>query len=373
MNKLTKYINDLISVNDYRGENLYQQNRLTDNIDFLVALLTFIKDFDHGMPSKCHNIEMINMVNKLDGFNGVSCDAIRKNVFPDLEKMGFVGRIGKGRNWDNVSITNYGIDFLNKLNNNDRKISIESAHRRYRDENKSMSEFIDRLTTLTDIFGDVFWWEVWMSMRLDVNFTIILDKIRGIRKEFKLKKNIHRGIDSVTKLFLEHNKKGIKRNGVINFDNIINKVTSFGTKATFFFFSVRGKGKNFIIKGQFDTSTTKAKRNYKREPFYVIDGNDKGLEYHHIVPFENVHYNLKLHEKIDGRDNLIPITPTDHVKFPRVDNPYMLIKIVNNKVRFYSVSDEKDYLEIDNDKHLNINLIRKHMIDYNKKLVSFIF
>lgn len=128
-----------------------------------------------------------------------------------------------------------------------------------------------------------------------------------------------------------------------------------------------------IIKSLFDTSTKKAQRTYKRDPYYIIDGNDEGLEYHHIVPFENVHYNLKIHSMIDSRDNLIPITPNDHLKFPKSNNDFVKIVIVDNQIRFYSLSKKDEFIQLSNNNHLNMLLIEKHMVEFNKKLINKTF
>jgi hypothetical protein len=374
MNKLTPYISDLnLGAKGFRGIEITQQSRLTDNIQCIVDTLSVIARYDNGMPCRCDSDEISILIEQLSQYNGISCDSIRKTFFPDLEILGFVKRGGKGRNWDFIHITNYGTELISENDDFKRKLIIQNAYHRYRSENKEMFEFIKRLEEVINYFGNALWWEVWMSMRLDVNFDKLMNKMILIRKEFRIKKNTLRGINEVTRLFMEHNKEGKKQNGVIDFENIINKVTSFGIKATFFFFSVEGSGRTMIIKGQFDTSTKKAQRTYKRDPYYIIDGDDKGLEYHHIVPFENVHYNLNLHNMIDSRDNLIPITSKDHSKFPKSNNDFVKIIIVDGQVRFYSLSKKDEFIQLDNSHHLNILLIEKHMVEFNKKLIIKLF
>ncbi len=375
MNKLTSFISDLIlDDKKYRGIPLFQHTGLTDNVNCIVDLLCEVSKFPNGMPCKCDSTDMSNLVESLNGYSGASCDGIRKNFFPDLETLGFIKRGGRGRNWDFVYITNYGIELISETDDFKRKLIIQNAYHRHRFNNKEFCEFINRVECVVGEFGNALWWEVWMCMRLDIEFDVLKNKMVGIRKMFRIKRNTLRGIKEVTKLFLEHNnKQGQKQNGVIDFNNVINKVSCFGIKATFFFFSVEGTGKMVIMKSQFDTTTKKAQRTHKRDPFYVKNNEDTGLEYHHIVPFENVHYNLTIHEKIDCRENLLPITKNDHNKFPKVNNSYVLLKVVEGKVRFYSLSDINSYIEIENDEHLNIELIREKMVDYNKKLISITF
>ncbi len=374
MNKLTPYISDLnLGAKGFRGIDITQQSRLTDNIQCIVDTLSIIAQYNNGMPCRCDSDKISIMIETLNQYNGISCDSIRKTFFPDLELLGLVKRAGRGRNWDFIQITNYGTELISENDEFKRKLMIQNAYHRYRSENREMFEFIKRLDEVINYFGNALWWEVWMSMRIDVNFDKLMNKMILIRKEFRIKKNTLRGINEVTRLFMEHNKEGKKQNGVIDFVNIINKVTSFGIKATFFFFSVEGSGRTMIIKGQFDTSTKKAQRTYKRDPYYIIDGKNEGLEYHHIVPFENVHYNIKQHNMIDSRDNLIPITPNDHSKFLKSNNDFVKMIIVDGQVRFYSLSKKDEFIQLDSTHHLNIPLIEKHMVEFNKKLIIKIF
>lgn len=374
MNKLTKFITDLkLGEKGYRGIDLFQQTGLTNNVDCIVKTLRIISEYGDKMPCKCDDDEMLSMVQQLDGYSGASCDGIRKNFFPDLESLGFVKRHGRGKNWDYISVTEYGLELINESDMFIRQEIIEKGYRRFRNNNVEFSNFLGRVKEVTDLFGGAYWWEVWMCMRLDVDFHTLVNKMVGIRKEFRIKKNTLKGINEVTKLFSEHNKKGVKRNGSIDFDNVLNKVTSFGIKATFFFFSVEGRGRMTIIKSQFDTSTKRAQRTYKRDPYYIINGNDFGLEYHHIVPFENVHYNLKIHDMVDSRDNLIPITHDDHSKFPTRNNDFVNMRVIEGKVRFYSLTKTSEYIQLDNTSHLNIKKLQNDMVTFNKKLISEVF
>lgn len=374
MNKLTPYLTDLnLGTKGFRGVELFQQSRLFENIQCIVDTLNIIKQYDNGMPCRCNSNEMGIMVELLNYHNGISCKSIRKTLFPDLELLGYVKRSGKGKNWDVVHITNYGNDLINETDDFERKRIMQESYHRCRSENQDLFELIKRIEIVTDYFGNALWWEVWMCMRLDLEFDKLMDKMGNIRKQFHIKKNTLMGINQVTNLFIEHNKKGKKQNGVINFDNIINKVTSFALKTTFFFFSVEGSGRMVTIKNLFDNSTKKAQRTYKRDPFYTIDGNDKGLEYHHVVPFENVHYNLKIHSMVDNCHNLIPITPNDHSKFPNSNNDYVKLVIVDGQVRFYSLSNEDEYIQLSDIQHLNIPLIEQQMCKFNKELVKKTF
>lgn len=366
MNKLTKHIEYLITTNKYRGISLYQQSRLVDDVDLIEFVLKYIYDTGNDMPCKETDIEYIN----LSDIYGWDTTVIRKTLFPDLGEMGLIKRCNLGKNWSRVCVTKSGVEFLKS---EDKRLSIERAHRNRKSLNLEFGEFIDRLDILVQELNQIFWWEVWMCMRLDVDFQQIKQTVKDIRKIFKLKNNSRIGVETVTKLFLEHNKKGIKQNGSIDFGNLINKINSFGIKATFFFFKVDNDGKYMTFKSQFCTTQNKVNRSYSRSPFVLKNGVPSDYEYHHIIPFDNAHYYQNLHTDIDSTLNLIPLTHNDHSKFPNKSNYYVKFMVENNKIRFYSIKNSNDFIELENTDHLNLEKIKTECLPFNQKLVKKIF
>ena len=115
MNKLTPYISDLnLGAKGFRGIDITQQTRLTDNIQCIVDTLSIIAQYNNGMPCRCDSDEISIMIETRNQYNGISCDSIRKTFFPDLELLGLVKRAGMGRNWDFIQITNYGTELISE-------------------------------------------------------------------------------------------------------------------------------------------------------------------------------------------------------------------------------------------------------------------
>ena len=181
MNRLTKHIGYLINTNEYRGIPLYQQSRLVDDVELIEFVLKYIYDNGNDMPCKETDIEYI----QLSEIYGWNTKVIRKNLFPDLDAMGLIKRCNLGKNWSRVCITESGINFLEC---DDKRLCLETAHRNRKSLDSEFTEFVNRLEILIDELGQIYWWEIWMSMRLDINFQQIKSTIINIRKEFNIKK-----------------------------------------------------------------------------------------------------------------------------------------------------------------------------------------
>lgn len=363
MNKLTKHIDYLINTTKYRGIDVYQQSRLVDDVELIGFILKYIYDHDNDMPCRETDIEYI----QLSEIYGWDTKVIRKNLFTDLDRIGLIKRSNSGKNWSRVCVTESGIDFLEC---DDKRLCLEAAHRNRKSSDSDFATFINRLEILIDEFNQIYWWEVWMAMRLDIDIQRIKITIINIRKEFKLKNNSRYGIETITKLFIAHNKTGVKQNGTINFENLRNKVNSFGVKATFFYFKVDNNGQYMTFKSQFCTAQNKVKRTYSRTSFVLKNGVPSDYEYHHIVPFDNAHYNQHLHTEIDSILNLIPLIKDDHIKFPNKSNFYVKLKIENERLKFYSIKDSDDFIEISNTNHLNIEKIKNMFVPHNDVLLN---
>jgi hypothetical protein len=213
-------------------------------------------------------------------------------------------------------------------------------------------------------------------MRLDYKFENIKKTIKQIREIYRFKgnKNFHNFTQNVTKDFSAFNKKGKKQNGAIDFDNIINKVTSFGVKASFFFFKVDGDGLQIRFKSSFNTGENRLNRKNKRSSFYLSEGENKSdFEYHHIVPFANVHNNHHLQSMIDDDKNLIPLKKSDHDKFPKMNNSFVKLIVQNSSIKFYCLENPQSYIEIENTKHLNLEKLEKLGVIFNNSLTEKIF
>ena len=104
--------------------------------------------------------------------------------------------------------------------------------------------------------------------------------------------------------------------------------------------------------------------------FILKNGSPSDYEYHHIVPFDNAHYNQHLHNEIDSILNLIPLMKDDHSRFPNKSNFYVKLKIENDKLKFYSIKDNDDFIEILNTNHLNIEKLKTSFISHNEKLLK---
>jgi len=364
MNKISNALKPFLNTSDYRGINLYQHSGLVDDPNLIFDFFQTVINYDNFFPCKETDLPYINFSNKY----GWKTYVLRKNLFSDLEKMGLIQRHGK--NWDFLSLTSSGKNFLNCDTDYKKNLELEKAHRFRKDNNKEFSDFIDRMRLLIKELGILYWWEIWMSMRLDVEIDVVKKSIIEIRQTCRESRNQKIFIDEVTKLINEHNIEGKKQNGRIDFRNILTKVCSFGIKAVFFHFSVSGNGRETIFKSFFNTGSHKPKRTNKRNEFYLMESDKNDYEYHHAVPFIHVKYNQSLQPLIDDDANLIPLYSVDHEKFPKKNNKFLHLKVDEGKIRFYSYDNIEEYIEIEKNSHLNFEKLRKIGMEHNRKLLE---
>jgi hypothetical protein len=363
MNKITQILIPFLKTSDYRGLLLYQQSNLVNDLPLISDLFELVMQHDNFFPCREIDSSYIEFSNKY----GWKTTVVRKTLLPDLEKMGLIKK--KGKNWDFISLTESGLAFLNcKLEQ--REEEIEKAHRFRKKNDEKFSSFINRMKTLIEELGHLYWWEIWMCMRLDVDYIVVKNSIIEIRKKCKENRNQKIFIDEVTKLLNEHNVKGKKQNGAIDFHNILNKVTSFGIKAVFFHFSVSGKGRDIVYKSFFNSGSNKPVRTNKRSEFYLKNSEKKHFDYHHIIAFAHVKYNLNLQSLIDDDKNLLPILPEDHKKFPKKNNEFLSLKVEEGKLRFYSYENPKKFIEITNISHLELSKVESFGVSHNKMLIE---
>lgn len=367
MNKLVPIILPLLETHDYRGTTIYQHSKLVDDLVLIEDFFERVLHNNNKFPCKESDLNYRQFCEDY----GWATTVPRKTLFPDLEKMGLISRESlKKDNWDFVCLTERGKLFLSC---GDKRICMESAHRYRKEFDQAFQQFIERMEKIVKDFGVIFWWEVWLCMRLDIDIVMTENIVRNIRKiyGYRSNKNWHIFTQKVTNDFMLFNKKGKKQNGSIDFHNIINKVTSFGIKASFFFFKVDGEGKEMRFKSSFNNGENKLTRKNKRGALYLkYNPQSLSLEYHHIIPFVNANYAPKLQELIDDDKNLIPLSVSDHSKFPNKNNTFLEIEVRDQGLRFNCIENKGIYIDIENIDHLNLDVLKNQGMHHNKELLK---
>ena len=375
MNKLTKIIEKYLT-EKYRGHECFQNETWLNDMNNIYNFLTYIADNGDIVEVKSGSKSCEDFYSAME----LTEYGLRKNMFPTLERIGLIKRIGRGNSWDFVEITEAG----KKVTMIDDDEVIEEAIRasfRTLLNDKEFGQVIKRIKTLNVDWGKITWWETWFCLRLDIDFDIIKSDIKAIRYLYKIK-TITKGIlDQVTKDFDEHQVKqgdfnnflnvvAIKSKGTIDFNNLRNKISNgLGVKLVYYGLRVDNSALYMTVDLQQSRNSRRVVRNYKRTDNLLIDGKISDFDYHHIVPFDNSHFNPELHKDIDDVKNLIPITNEDHKKIPTKGNHYLVLNVSKEgKVRFHSYKDLSDYIEIETVNHIDLEKLKEVYIPYNREL-----
>ena len=374
MNKLTPVIEKYLTLR-YRGINCFQNETFCNDINNIYNTLCYISD-NGGEVEVSPKSESYK---KFYEYLGETELTLRKNIFPTLERIGLIER--KGLIWDKIRLTPISYEIIELSDDEDIEESIRNSFRTLLKDTE-FGEAIYRMKKLIEIWGKITWWEIWFCIRIDINFDVIKEDVKSIRSLYRMKTVNKTDLEKITEDFDAHeiskgemnpwiNSIAVKNNGTIDLNNLRNKISNgLGTKLAHYGLRADNTASLFTVDLQQSRNSRKVSRNYKRTSDILIMGNISDYDYHHIVPFDNSHFNPDLHKEIDHINNLIPITHDDHKKFPNKSNHYLILDVSNNKIKFKSIHDTSKFIEIEEIRHLNIDRISEAYVPYNKILVN---
>jgi hypothetical protein len=375
MNKLTPIIKKYLT-EKYRGHECFQNETWINDIYNIYNFLTYINERDGRVEVSSGSKSCEYFYNEM----GLTEYGLRKNVFPTLERIGLIKRIGKGNSWNFVEITESGKSITLLIDDEDIEESVRRSFRTLLSD-KDFSQVIKRIKDLNVDWGKITWWETWFCLRLDIDFDVVRSDVKSIRSLYKIKTITKNILDQITNDFDEHEVKqgdfnsflnvlAIKNKGTLDFNNLRNKISNgLGTKLVHYGLRVDNSALYFTVDLQQSRNSRKVSRKYKRTDDILISGKISDFDYHHIVPFDNSHFNPELHKDIDDIKNLIPITYEDHKKIPTKGNHYLILNVSNDgKIRFHSYRDLSDYIELKTINHINIEKLKEMYIPYNREL-----
>jgi hypothetical protein len=262
---------------------------------------------------------------------------------------------------------------------------VRSCVRSLVNGDKNTKDSIDRIKSLIGIWGGtIYWWEIWFCLRTDIDFDLVKKDVREIRKMFGFSKTKHipSKINEITNLFDEHNiTKRIypnleltKKITTLDFVNLRAMISnSWGNRFAFFNLKPQGKGGSFTLDNLFNRESKKVKRLLKKDTSYLTEVLTENLDNHHIVPHDYGQYLPEYHDLIENKNNGILISKIDHNKFPKKNNDYVILEIIEENVFFKSIKNPKNYIVLEKIDHLNLEKIKETHIPFNRKLVNKIF
>ncbi|NCN64802.1 MAG: hypothetical protein GW779_00455 [Candidatus Altiarchaeum hamiconexum] len=300
-------------------------------------------------------------------------NSLKKNIFPDLDVMGFLRRYNMRADRTLKYRRGY-IQFV-ELTDLAKKFINESKLRK---QYKIYVEAVERL--LEPILDELFFllYKKFESINVYEYMMVVSDKklkteskIELIKAYRRLKKIQQIQIkQDILKKFNEINKEAQNKNEKRDFMNWYNEsLQIFSLLNQTIYFKTFGKTTLMLELSQEAFETLAKRSQIQKDKYFEWHDIQKNEEYqlHHIYPISYFTTKKEL-LLIDDYRNLIYIKNTKHVKIPHDNNLFVKLAYRNDKILLVNPINTLDYMDITNDILININNLSV-IIDYNKKLL----
>jgi hypothetical protein len=362
---------------EYRGNCPFQNEKVLEDVSFIKYFLEYIRENGNCLELSWDSLTLREVCEFFD----VTANELKKNILVTLARLGLIYR--KTGNWDYVCVSDIAIKHMDD-NIESFEEFIRSCVRSLVNEDKDTKKSIDRIKSLIDKWGTIYWWEIWFCLRTNIDFELVIEDVREIRKIFSISKTKHvpSKINEITRLFDEHNitkrlypnMSLTKKITTLDFVNLRAMISnSWGNRFAFFNLKPQGKGESFTLDSLFNRENKKVKRLLKKDTSYLTKTLSEDLDNHHIIAHNYGHYLPEYHHLIENSLNGILISKSDHNKFPKKNNDYVILEIVGGNIFFKSYENPKNYIVLENTDHLNLEKIKENHIPFNQKLTKKIF
>ncbi|MCX6795090.1 MAG: hypothetical protein NTY31_03865 [Candidatus Falkowbacteria bacterium] len=405
-NKALEFIDSRIKNENYRGSPSSEHNRyvMTQIIDILILLdkyapdqnLMAIRTTDISKRPENNSEEFIyaqfcnEAKEKTKGISskkGIGTqDAMRKNLFPDLHRMGLIMRYDKNKEITDpfsqqrikfVSISNQGLKLIKAKNILDKYFIFSKGI------DCLLGGYID---VILDILRDkeydidkisIYEYMFFVSaIGTKSGFNINTDEAVELIKEYRNLTPIQRKsvIETLKVELKPKNFSGLKPSKR-DFHNWHNKITQvYYLLNQTVYFEVRGE-QLVLKKGQnsFSETITRLDRSLNEKYQYFVKQTvvkTIGFELHHVVPLawsENIHH----FKVLDKWENMVYIDAFSHAKITQNKNRNVILEVVKNNITLTDYSDNEVYLKYkENILYKPTN--KDRMRDYNNELLNTI-
>ena len=378
-NKALQFLEDRIKSDDYRGLHLFQHYRY--DIDFIKIVLSELYKYEKKTLNKylkirttdsskrpensTDEIDYSNIVSKIRSSTGKGTqDAIRKIIFVDCNRMGFLDRYDKNKNLIPPSTNSKGYTFVSLSEKGKKFIEAKNLKEKYFIFSSGLYRIIG---TLVNILKDLLtkydlkfiskYEFMYFVSAIDDNssFSINLDKCGYLIQQFRVLGDIDR--KNVTKLLKKEmnpdkNKNKKDKRDFGNWENEASEI--FLLLSTTVYFEVRNKIKLILNNG--DTSLEsiigkefKKQRSLQEKKNYYINHQIKdkisGFELHHVVALEYADSPV-LYKLLDEWRNMLYIDGFNHSKITQNGNRNVVMNFINNDITLSDYSKNQIYLKI---------------------------
>jgi len=399
-NKALEFIDFRVKNEKYRGSPSSQHNRYTmSQIIVILELLdkyapdqslmairtTDISKRPENSPDEFIYAQFCNEAKQKVGIG--TQDAMRKNLFVDLHRMGLIERYNKKKEAIDpfsqqkvsyVSISNQGVKMVKADTILDKYFIFSKGI------NNLLGGYIDIILNILrdkeygieniNIYEYMFFVS---AIGTEANFNINTDTAVGFIKEYRNLTPIQRRsvIETFKTELRPKNFLGLKTDKR-DFHNWHNKAAQvYYLLNQTVYFEVRGQ-EQLVLKGgenSFSDASARLDRSLNEKYQYFVQQElikTPGFEIHHVVPLawsENIHH----FKMLDKWENMLYIDGFSHAKITQNKNRNIVLDTVNNDITLTDYSDNKIYL-----KH-RINVLYKPtnkgiMRDYNEELLNII-
>lgn len=404
-NEALKFLEERIKSDDYRGIHLFQHYRY--DINFIKIVLSELYSYEKNTNNKylkirttdsskrpensADEVDYSNIVNNIKTKTGKGTqDAIRKIIFVDCNRMGFLDRYDKNKNLIPPNTNSKGYSFVSISEKGKKFLGAKNLKEEYFIFSAGLYKIVgtlinvlENLITKYDLkFISKYEFMYFVSaVEDDSSFSINIEKCGHLIQQFRLLGDIDR--KNVTKLLKKEmnpknyqgNKK--KKRDFANWENEASQI--FLLLATTVYFEVRNGVK--LMLNNSDTSLEsiigkdfKKQRSLQEKNNYYgnheITGKTLGFELHHVVALEYAD-SPALYKLLDDWKNMVYIDAFSHAKITQNKNRNIVMETENDDIKLSDYSKNEVYLKIkDNILYKTANQAK--MKKYNGDLLTTI-
>lgn len=396
-NKALEFIDSRIISEKYRGSPSSEHNRyrMDQIIDILILLdkyapdqslmairTTDISKRPENYPDEFLYAKFCNETKQKAGIG--TQDAMRKNLFVDLHRMGLIERYDKNEELTDP-FSRQKIKYVSISNQGLKLIRAETILDKYFIFSKGIDSLLGgHIDIILDVLRDkeyeidkisIYEYMFFVSaVGTEFGFNISTDRAVELIKEYRNLTPIQRkSVIEILKVELKpKNFSGSKPNKR-DFHNWHNKAAQiYYLLNQTVYFEVRGE--QLVLKegqGSFSETATRLDRSLNEKYQYFVKQNvvkTSGFELHHVVPLawsENI-YHFKM---LDKWENMVYIDGFSHARITQNRNRNVVLEVVKNDITLTDYSDNEVYLKY-NENILYMPTKKETMRDYNKDLIN---
>ena len=396
-NKALEFIDSRIRNEKYRGSPSSEHNRyvMTQIIDILILLdkyapnqnLMTIRTTDISKRPENYSEEFLyaQFCNEAKQKAGIGTqDAMRKNLFVDLHRMGLIERYDKKKE-PTDSFSRQNVKYVSISNQGLKLIKAKTILDKYFIFSKGIDSLLGGyIDIILDILRDkeydidkisIYEYMFFVSaIGTESSFNINTDKAVELIKEYRnLTPTQRKSVIETLKVELKPKNFSGSKPSKRDFHNWHNKIVQvYYLLNQTVYFEVRGE--QLVLKeGQnsFSETTTRLDRSLNEKYQYFVKQTvvkTLGFELHHVVPLawsENIHH----FKMLDKWENMVYIDAFSHAKITQNKNRNVVLEVVKDDITLTDHSDSEVYLKYKENilyKPTNKDTMR----DYNNELLN---